>query len=78
MSSRESDWQAYFDRLDETPQRRAGGFVLGMEDVREARSRRSVSSPPGPAASRSRTPRLGRVRNKLVLLEHLYEKELRP
>lgn len=30
--------QAFFDRLDETPQQRAGGFIVAMGDV-EFRSR---------------------------------------
>lgn len=44
--------QAFWDALDDAPQRRAGGFILGMEGKPRVRSERRN------AEYRSRFPRL--------------------
>jgi hypothetical protein len=54
--------ERYFNWLDEQPQRRAGGFIVGVRTTsanREFRSR----------------PRLERCRNRLTILQHLIEKD---
>jgi hypothetical protein len=55
--------QSFWDRLYETPQRRAGGVVIGM------------SGPPEFRYRRQRFPRLERCKARLALLEALMEKE---
>ena len=68
MSSQERDWHTYFNRVDETRQRRVGGRVLRIETVPKLRSRR---------ASRSRTPRLDAMRHSLAIYSYMLEREER-
>jgi hypothetical protein len=53
----EAEFRAWCDRIDETPQRRAGGRVIAMEDAAEYRAR-----------ARGR-PRRNRLADRLMQLD---------
>jgi hypothetical protein len=61
--------QAFWDALDDAPQRRAGGFIVGMEGKPRVRSERRN------AEYRSRFPRREARAQWLKLTGYLLEKE---
>jgi hypothetical protein len=66
--------QEFWDALDETPQQRAGGMILGVLAGRPTR-RGEPQQGSGRAEFRTRFPRLERAKNLTALLAHLIERE---
>ena len=65
--------QAYFDALDETTERRGGGYLIAMRSAEEA-----VDEPERETRSRApRFPRREARMRRLAILTHMLEKENR-
>jgi hypothetical protein len=64
--------QAFWDALDEAPQRRAGGYIVSVKARSEQPESRMAD-----LEYRSRFPRLERARNLTALLAAALEKEER-
>jgi excisionase family DNA binding protein len=60
--------KAFFDRLDEQPERRGGGRIVSVTEIAERRSQSR-------AVLHARHPDIERRRHQLAILGHMLEKE---